>query len=91
MHFDFDDAVTTTSLTTATLNVKAKTPFLITPHLSFVCLRIQITNIVKHTGVGCRIRARCTSDWRLIYVYYPLHMLQAFDFAILAWTYFGSV
>ena len=76
VHFNLDNTITRAGLTATALDIKTKTTLLIATNLGFICLSEEVTNIVKYTCIGSRVRPRCSSNWTLINVYQTIDMLN---------------
>ena len=77
MHFNLDNTVTATVLAPASLDIKAETPLLVTAGLGIRCSCKQITDLIKNSGIGCRIGTWGTSDRGLVNVNYLVQLLNS--------------
>ena len=62
MHLNLDDTITTAGFAASAFDIKTETSFLIATCFGISCRCKQITDLIKHTCIGCRIGTRCTSD-----------------------------
>ena len=82
MHLDLQNSVTVAGFTSAAFHIKAESAFLVSPGLRICCSCEQVSDHVKDTGVGCRVRPRCTTDRRLINVNNLIQLLHTHYFII---------
>ena len=79
IHFDLNDPIPVTSFTTAPLNVEAKAPLGIAPHLGGVGLGKEVADVIKDPGIGRRVRARRPADRGLINIDDLFNIFNAAD------------
>ena len=79
MHLDLDEAVTLACFASPALDVEREATRPIAAHLGFGQLRKQFANRREEAGVGGRIRARSTTNRRLINVNHLVEAIESFD------------
>ena len=90
VHFNLDDAVAFTILAASAFNIEAEPSLFIPPQLGFVGFRKQTANVIKNTGIRCRITPRCTPNRTLVNVDELFDIFIAEDLII--WSgFFGIV
>ena len=57
-----NNTVTTAGLTSAAFHIKAEASLLVTSRLGICCGRKKIPDLIKHSGISCRIGSGCTPD-----------------------------
>ena len=77
VHLNFKNSVSAACLTSSTLDIKTESSLLVSARLGIRCSSKQISDHVKHTGIRCRIWARCTSDRWLIDINDLVQLLKA--------------
>ena len=66
VHLDLDGAVARAGFAAPTPHVEREATGQVAPHLRLLGLGEQLADVVEHTGVGGRIRARRAADGRLV-------------------------
>ena len=66
VHFYFDYAIAGAVFAAATFDVKAKASGGVAAQFGIWQAGKQLPNRAKQTGVGCRVGARRTANWRLV-------------------------
>src|SRR5690606_17590998 len=82
MHFNLNNTIPAAGFTATAFDVKAEPALLIASYLRFGCIGIYVSNIIEQSGVGCRIRPRCTPNWGLIDINDLLEMLNSLHFLV---------
>ncbi len=79
VHLDLDRAVAGAGLAAAAGHVEREPTGLITTDLGLVGLGEQLADVIEHTGVGGRVRARRSTDRRLIDVDHLVEVVEALE------------
>ena len=66
MHFYLYNSITLTGFATASLDIKGESSRVVTAHLSILRVCKQLADIVENSGIGCRVRARRSTNRRLV-------------------------
>ena len=91
MHFDLDQAVAGTGLTTSPFDIKGKASLPVASKLGVLRRGKQIPDIVENAGICCRIGARRPSDRALIQLDHLIHIFQPFNTVTFSGTGFCPV
>src|SRR3712207_2642915 len=87
MHLNLDNTISRAGLTAPTFYIKGEAPFFVATNLGFISLGKKLSNIIKNTSIGGRIRARCPPNWALININQTLQMFNASDRPMPAWLF----
>src|SRR5690606_7835561 len=77
VHLDLDRAVTGARLAAATLDIEAEAARLIAAHLRLWRLTEQCADAVENARVRGRVRARRSTDRRLVYMHHLVEVVEA--------------
>ena len=79
MHLDFEQTVTRARLASTALDVKRESSGAVAAHFCILRRGEQVTDIVEHAGIGCRVGTRRTSDGRLVDIDDLIQILHALN------------
>src|SRR5690625_4763801 len=79
VHFDAQGAITGTRFAAPALDIERKTARFIAAYLCFGGLGEQFANVIPHSRIGRRVRARSTADRALVHVHDLVKVLGSGD------------
>ena len=91
MHLDLNDTVTTAGFTSSALDIKAETSLAVPFRLGICGGSEQVTDQIKHSGIGSRVGSGGTSDGRLVDIDDLVQLLHTFDSFMFAGDAAGTV
>ena len=91
VHFNLQGAVAGAVLAAAALDVEGESTRGVAAHFRFAGLCEQLADVVEHAGVGGGVRARGTTDGRLVHVNDLVQVLQAVDALVAAGHLLGAI
>ena len=83
IHLYLIHAIALAGLAASSLHIKAEASCLIASQLGLIGLAEELADKIKNAGIGCRIGARCTSDWGLVDVDDLIRIFYALNAVVL--------
>ena len=91
MHLDLDDSIAAAGFAATAFHIKTEAPLLISLRLGICSCCEQITDLVKNTGISCRIGTGCSSDRRLINIDHLVQLINPENIIMFTRNYPGTV
>src|SRR5690606_31557284 len=89
IHLYYPKSRALTGFTTPTAYIKTEPTRFVTSYHSFRCLCKQLSYFRENISISSRVRAWCSSNRGLVYIYNLINMLKAFNFFIRLWLFYS--